>query len=104
MALARAGMRVVAVARRQDRLEALQAAIISAGLPAACLLPVVADITREPEAAALPTIIARKWGPAAGIDVLVNVAGVARNDASLMSGNSASWVEMVSAAAASARR
>ena len=45
-ALAAAGMRVVAVARRRDRLEALQHALISQGVPIADFLPIVCDITK----------------------------------------------------------
>lgn len=44
---------------------------------------------------ALPRIIVKRWKDA-GIDVLVNNAGMGRNDASLFDGNTASWVEMVS--------
>jgi NAD(P)-dependent dehydrogenase (short-subunit alcohol dehydrogenase family) len=44
---------------------------------------------------ALPRIIAKRW-PGAGVDVLVNNAGMARNNAGLWDGATASWVEMVS--------
>lgn len=44
---------------------------------------------------ALPRIIVKRWRDA-GVDVLVNNAGMGRNDASLFDGNTASWVEMVS--------
>ncbi len=44
---------------------------------------------------ALPRIIAKRW-PGAGVDVLVNNAGMARNNAGLWDGATASWVEMIS--------
>ncbi len=45
-ALAAAGMRVVAVARRRERLESLQQLLVSRGVPIADFLPVVCDITK----------------------------------------------------------
>ena len=45
-ALARSGMRVVGIARRRERLEALQQALVSGGVPIADFLPVVCDITK----------------------------------------------------------
>lgn len=45
-ALAGAGMRVVAIARRRERLEALQQHLVSRGVPIADFLPVVCDITK----------------------------------------------------------
>lgn len=53
------------------------------------------SIMQEAEVVALPRIIVKRWKDA-GIDVLVNNAGMGRNDASLFDGNTASWVEMVS--------
>ncbi len=44
--LAEAGMRVVAIARRRERLEALQQHLVSRGVPIADFLPVVCDITK----------------------------------------------------------
>lgn len=44
--LALAGLRVVAVARRRERLEALQQHLISLNVPIADFLPVVCDITK----------------------------------------------------------
>ena len=44
--LALEGMRVVAVARRRERLEALQQHLVSLGVPIADFLPVVCDITK----------------------------------------------------------
>ena len=48
------------------------------GAAAADFLPVVCDVTKEAEVAALPRIIRRRWGEAAGIDVLCAIAGLAR--------------------------
>ena len=45
-ALAASGVRVVAVARRRDRLEALQQAVVAGGVPISEFLPVVCDITK----------------------------------------------------------
>ena len=44
---------------------------------------------------ALPRIIVKRW-PDAGVDVLINNAGLGRNNASLWEGSTASWVEMIS--------
>ncbi len=44
-----AGLRVVAVARRKDRLEALQAHMAGLGVAMANFLPVVCDITKDAE-------------------------------------------------------
>eukprot|EP00983_Pelagomonas_calceolata_P003145 103206-Pelagomonas_calceolata.AAC.1 len=41
--------------------------------------------------ATLPRIVAKRWPDAGGVDVLINNAGLSRNDASLMEGNVASW-------------
>ncbi|KAK9915872.1 hypothetical protein WJX75_005527 [Coccomyxa subellipsoidea] len=93
--LAAAGMRVVAVARRRERLESLQQLLVSRGVPIADFLPVVCDITKEAEVVALPRIIVKRW-PGSGVDVLVNNAGLGRNNAALWDGSTASWVEMIS--------
>ncbi len=45
-ALATAGVKVVAVARRRERLEALQQALVDKGVPISDFLPVVCDITK----------------------------------------------------------
>lgn len=95
-ALLSAGMKVVAVARRKDRLEKLQQHITGKlALPTTGFLPVVCDITKEPEVAALSKIVSTRW-PGAGIDVLINNAGLSRNDASLFEGETKSWIEMIS--------
>ena len=44
---------------------------------------------------ALPRIIVKRW-PGVGIDVLVNNAGLGRNNAALWDGSTGSWVEMIS--------
>lgn len=95
-ALALAGMRVVAVARRKDRLEQLQQRMHrELRVPVSSFLPVVCDVTKDAEVATLPRIVTKRW-PDHGIDVLVNNAGMSRNDASLFEGNVSSWVEMLS--------
>ncbi|KAF5841702.1 P-loop containing nucleoside triphosphate hydrolase protein [Dunaliella salina] len=90
------GMRVVAVARRKEKLEALQVHMHNLRIPPTHFLPVVCDITKDAEVATLPRIVAKRWPDAGGVDVLINNAGLSRNDASLMDGNVASWVEMLS--------
>ncbi|GIL48537.1 hypothetical protein Vafri_5038, partial [Volvox africanus] len=94
-ALASAGVRVVAVARRKNRLEELQRHMHSTGVPLVNFLPVVCDITKEAEVATLPKIVSKRW-PDCGVDILINNAGMSRNDASLFDGNIGSWVEMLS--------
>ncbi|KAG1665098.1 hypothetical protein FOA52_007789 [Chlamydomonas sp. UWO 241] len=95
-ALALCGLRVVAVARRKERLEQLQQHMHQAlGVPPSSFLPVVCDVTKEAEVATLPKIVSKRWD-GCGIDVLINNAGLSRNDASMFDGNVASWVEMLS--------
>ncbi|KAL4440067.1 hypothetical protein ABPG75_003068 [Micractinium tetrahymenae] len=93
--LALAGLRVVAVSRRKAQLERLQQAVLDAGVPPAEFLPVVCDLAKEAEVAALPRIVQKRW-PGSGIDLVVNSAAVSLTDVSLMSGNTESWVETVS--------
>uniref|UniRef100_A0A7S1SW85 Guanylate kinase 1 n=1 Tax=Tetraselmis chuii TaxID=63592 RepID=A0A7S1SW85_9CHLO len=93
--LLQSDVRVVAVARRRERLEALQTEVAGLGIDPGNLLPVVLDVTKEAEVLALPKIIGRRW-PGAGIDILVNNAAVRRGDAALVSGSTAAWVEMIS--------
>eukprot|EP01024_Parvocaulis_polyphysoides_P004455 TRINITY_DN11112_c0_g3_i2.p1 TRINITY_DN11112_c0_g3~~TRINITY_DN11112_c0_g3_i2.p1 ORF type:complete len:471 (-),score=75.11 TRINITY_DN11112_c0_g3_i2:180-1592(-) len=92
--LAQAGMKVVAVARRKERLEELQKYVLSRQVPPENFLAVVCDIGRDSEVVTLPKIVASKMN--SGIDVLVNNAGLARSDASAFDGNTQSWVEMLS--------
>ena len=68
--LAREGMQVILVARRQDRLEALEAEIRQAGGQAHAI---VADLTREAERRRVFEEVERCYG---NIDVLVNNAGL----------------------------
>lgn len=56
------------------QLEKLQQAVLEAGVPAAEFLPVVCDLTKEAEVAALPRIVQKRW-PGSGIDLVVNNAG-----------------------------
>eukprot|EP00955_Chlamydomonas_euryale_P076558 362713-Chlamydomonas_euryale.AAC.21 len=65
------------------------------GVPPSNFLPVVCDVTKEVEVATLPKIVAKRWH-GCGVDVLVNNAGMSRNDAGMFDGNVASWVEMLS--------
>lgn len=99
VALASAGMRVVAVARQKSRLEVLQQQMSSNNIPPAMFLPVVCDVTKEAEVAALPRIIERRW-EGSGIDILINAlgsgAGRMEPTASLTSGSAGTWVDVVS--------
>jgi NADP-dependent 3-hydroxy acid dehydrogenase YdfG len=85
-ALAEAGMKVAACARRGDRLEAL-----AASLPDAELLGVPTDLRDEASLAALFATVRARWG---GVDVLVNNAGLG-HAAPLVSGETARWREML---------
>ena len=97
MELLQAGVKVVAVARRRDRLEQLQADVLEShhGINPVDFLPIVCDVTKEAEVLALPRIISKRW-PGSGIDILVNNAAVGRADGALVGGSTAAWVEMVS--------
>lgn len=99
LALANAGMRVVAVARQKSQLELLQQQVSLNNVPPASFLPVVCDVTKEAEVAALPRIIERRW-EGCGIDVLINAlgSGTSRMEptASLTSGSAGTWVDVVS--------
>ena len=94
-ALAAAGARVVAVARRKDRLAALKRDLVAGGAAEGDILTAVVDITREAELAALPALIAAAWGKDAGIDILVNNAGLSRADSALFDGATDAWVTML---------
>lgn len=104
------GVRVVGLARRGDRLEELADEIkkqhlervtssssssSSSQLPPPEFLPVICDVTREGEVAALPKIVRARWGDKAGIDVLINNAGMSRHDSALLDGNPAAWAAML---------
>jgi hypothetical protein len=62
-ALGQAGLRVVAIARRRERLQELQQLVLSpaVGMAPADFLPVVCDVTKEAEVSALPKIIVKHW-------------------------------------------
>lgn len=68
--LAREGLRVALVARREDRLRALAEEIRAQGGQA---LVVAADLTREEERQRVLDAVLAAWGP---VDVLVNNAGL----------------------------
>jgi hypothetical protein len=54
----------------RERLEKLQQHVLKQGVAPSAFLPVVCDITKDAEVAALPKIVAKRW-PDSGIDVLV---------------------------------
>jgi 17beta-estradiol 17-dehydrogenase / 3beta-hydroxysteroid 3-dehydrogenase len=84
--LAREGMRVVATARRADRLQSL-----GGELDGAELLALRADLHSEPEILSLFAAVRERWG---GVDVLVNNAGLGHH-APLLSGSTEAWREML---------
>lgn len=86
--LAQAGYRVALCARRQDRLEALQADLTATG---AEVLIQPTDLRQEADILALFDRIRQTWG---GVDVLVNNAGLGYK-APLISGATAAWREML---------
>lgn len=97
LTLLRHGMRVVACARRKEKLEELKGSIArepGGGGLLAGFLPLQLDVTKEAEVLVLAKVVAGRW-PGAGIDVLVNNAGLARADAGLLDGATRSWVEML---------
>lgn len=94
-ALALAGMRVVAIARRQEKLEALQRHVLKHGINGQMFLPVVCDITKEAEVKTLNKLVAKQFG-GRHVSVLINNAGVGSSHASIMDGDSVAWVAMCS--------
>ncbi len=84
--LARDGFRVIAAARRLDRLRAL------AGELGAAVLPFELDVTRADAVAALPSALPEAWRE---VDVLVNNAGLALGLGPAASADLASWDTMV---------
>jgi NAD(P)-dependent dehydrogenase (short-subunit alcohol dehydrogenase family) len=68
--------------------------VIANGAPPRALLPVVCDVAKDSEARSLLQLAQRAFGEAPTI--LVNCAGVSKPNASLMDGDSAAWVEMLS--------
>lgn len=91
------GMRVVAVARGREHLEKLQQSVIAKGVPAQDFLPVVCDISKDVEVNALPRIVAKRWPESVGVDVLINNAGLSRENSSLVDGSTEMWVDMLAA-------
>ena len=86
--LARRGYRVAICARRQARLDALQATLRANG---AEVLAHPTDLRQEPEILALFAAIRQKWG---GVDVLINNAGLGHKSP-LMTGETAAWRDML---------
>jgi NADP-dependent 3-hydroxy acid dehydrogenase YdfG len=84
-ALAGAGMKVAACARRTDRLDELAAELGDR------LLPITADLRREADILALFDRVRDAWG---GVDVLVNNAGLGHAEP-LVSGDTERWREML---------
>lgn len=89
-ALAREGMRVAVLARREDRLRALVESL-RAERPGAELLVVRCDARDEAQILAAFAAVRAAWG---GVDVMVNNAGLGR-DAPLVDGATAAWREML---------
>jgi NADP-dependent 3-hydroxy acid dehydrogenase YdfG len=87
---AAAGLKVCALARRKERLDAL-VADIAAQSPGAEVLTAVCDVRDETQIDATLKEVRARHG---GIDVLVNNAGLGRK-APLMSGATADWREML---------
>ena len=88
LSLAKAGMRVVACARREAALEKLRGTAADAGGE---LLPVVADLRDMAQIDALFAAARERFG---GVDALVNNAGLG-HDAPLMNGATEQWREML---------
>src|SRR5690606_26800221 len=90
LALSAGGLRVAALARRLDRLNALKAEI-EATHAGAEVLPLACDVRDEAQILAAIARVREAWG---GIDVLVNNAGLGRA-APLLSGPTEDWREML---------
>ena len=80
------GHRVIAAARRADRLAALHDALGDA------VLPITLDVTDAAAVAALPGSLPEAWQ---AIDVLVNNAGLALGVASAQTASAADWDTMI---------
>lgn len=88
IALAAEGAKVVLVARRGDRLEALAKRIVTAGGEA---LAIAADITDDTQIQTLVDRTKTAWGR---IDILINNAGIALVG-EIATGNPADWRRMI---------
>eukprot|EP01023_Acetabularia_acetabulum_P039321 TRINITY_DN3782_c0_g2_i4.p1 TRINITY_DN3782_c0_g2~~TRINITY_DN3782_c0_g2_i4.p1 ORF type:complete len:335 (+),score=53.84 TRINITY_DN3782_c0_g2_i4:59-1063(+) len=91
--LALSGMRVAAAARRKERLDELQSYVHARNVPEENFMSIVCDVTKEEEVIALPGTVEQKMK--GGVDVLVNVAGLARKDSGYFDGNTESWQQML---------
>ena len=95
-ALALQGMTVVACARRRGRLEALQEEVAALGAPRSRILPLELDVSDAGAAAGLRDRIRAGLPETSGcFEVLVNNAGLGRDDASLTRGSTEAWAEML---------
>jgi len=80
------GHRVIAAARRKDRLEALHEEL------GAALLPLALDVTDAAAVAALPGCLPAEWRE---VDVLINNAGLARGLDPAQKASVSDWDQMV---------
>jgi len=94
-ALCRAGMRVLAVGRSREDLQKLKGIVVGCGNLAQNFLPVVCDTTKEEEVLSLRKIAQKRWPEAASIHILINISSHVRENACLIDGSSAAWVEML---------
>lgn len=90
-ALGAAGLRVVAVARRGQRLQELRADLEAVGCGEGRYLAVEADVTDEAAVESIPARIREAFGEGSGVDVCVNNAGIGAQGTNLMGGNTADW-------------
>lgn len=72
----------------------MQAKVLATGASRRSLLPIVCDVAKDAEARSLITLSQQTFGEPPAI--IVNCAGLARSNGSLMDGDSAAWVEMLS--------
>lgn len=95
-ALALQGMTVVACARRRGRLEELKEELEALGVPRGRVLPLDLDVSDAVAAAGLRDRIRAGLPESLGnFEVLVNNAGLGRDDASLTRGSTEAWTEML---------